>query len=161
MIYASSINSIKTVLRLSSVYGWQSKQRTMRYDFRFVGRGGVERTTSGVVSGLRKGKKSYRTGWVLPQSKIGAQWNSWRRRIRRRKKMALFMKRIINFQQMIRCKGVLHRKDWRIINLLLVSGLLSRILLSMIVFPRSRPQWCITCWVLRTPTSWNVLDLSE
>ncbi len=28
-----------------------------------------------------------------------------------------------NFQQMIRCKGVLLRKDWRIINLLLVSGL--------------------------------------
>ncbi len=36
--------------------------------------------------------------------------------------MALFMKRIINFQQMIRCKGVFLRKDWRIINLLLVSG---------------------------------------
>ncbi len=30
------------------------------------------------------------------------------------------MKRIINFQQMIRCKGVLLRKDWKIINLLLV-----------------------------------------
>ncbi len=40
------------------------------------------------------------------------------------KKLALFMKRIINFQQMIRCKGVLFRKDWRIINQLLVSGLL-------------------------------------
>ncbi len=38
-------------------------------------------------------------------------------------KMALFMKRIINFQQMMRCKGVLLRKDWKIINLLLVSGL--------------------------------------
>ncbi len=38
-------------------------------------------------------------------------------------KLALFMKRIINFQQMMRCKGVLHRKDWKIINLLLVSGL--------------------------------------
>ncbi len=38
-------------------------------------------------------------------------------------KLALFMKRIINFHQMIRCKGVLLRKDWRIINLLLVSGL--------------------------------------
>ncbi len=38
-------------------------------------------------------------------------------------KLALVMKRIINFQQMIRCKGVLLRKDWRIINLLLVSGL--------------------------------------
>ncbi len=37
--------------------------------------------------------------------------------------LALFMKRIINFQQMIRCKEVLLRKDWRIINLLLVSGL--------------------------------------
>ncbi len=33
------------------------------------------------------------------------------------------MKRIRNFQQVIRCKGVLLRKDWRIINLLLVSGL--------------------------------------
>ncbi len=31
-------------------------------------------------------------------------------------KLALFMKRIINFQQMIRCKEVLIRKDWRIIN---------------------------------------------
>ncbi len=41
----------------------------------------------------------------------------------KKKKMALFMKRIINFQPMIRCKGVLLRKDWRIINLLLVSGL--------------------------------------
>ncbi len=38
-------------------------------------------------------------------------------------KLALFMKRIINFQQMIRCKKVLLRKDWRIINLLLVAGL--------------------------------------
>ncbi len=42
---------------------------------------------------------------------------------RGRRKLALFMKRIINFQQMIRCKGVLLMKDWRIINLLLVSGL--------------------------------------
>ncbi len=33
------------------------------------------------------------------------------------------MKRIIIFQQMIRCKEVPLRKDWRIINLLLVSGL--------------------------------------
>ncbi len=39
------------------------------------------------------------------------------------KKLALFMKKIINFPQMIRCKEVLLRKDWRIINLLLVSGL--------------------------------------
>ncbi len=46
-----------------------------------------------------------------------------RRRRRRKKKMALFMKRIINFQQMIRCKGVLLRIDWWIINLFLVSGL--------------------------------------
>ncbi len=38
-------------------------------------------------------------------------------------KLALFMKRIINFQQMIRCNEVLLRKDWRIINLLLVAGL--------------------------------------
>ncbi len=38
-------------------------------------------------------------------------------------KLALFMKRIINFQQMIGCKEVLLRKDWRIINLLLVAGL--------------------------------------
>ncbi len=30
-------------------------------------------------------------------------------------KLALFMKRIIHFQQMIRCKEVLLRKDWRII----------------------------------------------
>ncbi len=35
-------------------------------------------------------------------------------------KLALFMKRIINFQEMIRCKEVLLRKDWRIISLLLV-----------------------------------------
>ncbi len=38
-------------------------------------------------------------------------------------KLALFMKRIINFQQMTRCKEVLLRKDWRIINLLRVAGL--------------------------------------
>ncbi len=38
-------------------------------------------------------------------------------------KLALFMKRIINFQQLIRCKEVLLRKDWRIINLLRVAGL--------------------------------------
>ncbi len=38
-------------------------------------------------------------------------------------KLALFMKRIINFQQIIRCKEVLLRKDWRIINLLRVAGL--------------------------------------
>ncbi len=42
---------------------------------------------------------------------------------KKEEKLALFMKRIINFQQMIRCKGVLLRTDWRIINLLLVSGL--------------------------------------
>ncbi len=40
-----------------------------------------------------------------------------------RRKLALFMTRIINFQQMIRCKKVLLRKDWRIINLLRVAGL--------------------------------------
>ncbi len=33
------------------------------------------------------------------------------------------MKRIINFQQMIRYKEVLLRKDWRIITLLRVAGL--------------------------------------
>ncbi len=44
-------------------------------------------------------------------------------RWRRRRKLALFMKRIINFQQMIRCTEVLLRKDWRIINLLRVAGL--------------------------------------
>ncbi len=38
-------------------------------------------------------------------------------------KLALFMKRIINFQHVISYKGVLHRIDWVIINLLLVSGL--------------------------------------
>ncbi len=37
--------------------------------------------------------------------------------------LALYMKRNINFQQMIRCKEVLLRKDWRIINLLRVAGL--------------------------------------
>ncbi len=42
---------------------------------------------------------------------------------KKRRKLALFMKRIINFQQMIRCKEVLLRKDWRIINLLRVAGL--------------------------------------
>ncbi len=42
--------------------------------------------------------------------------------LKKKKKLALFMKRITNFQQMIRCKGVLLRKDWKIINLLLVSG---------------------------------------
>ncbi len=49
-----------------------------------------------------------------------------RRRRRRRKKeekLALFMKSFINFQQMIRCKEVLLRKDWRIITLLRVAGL--------------------------------------
>ncbi len=35
-----------------------------------------------------------------------------RRRKRKEEKMALFMKSIINFQQMIRCKEVLLRKDW-------------------------------------------------
>ncbi len=45
------------------------------------------------------------------------------RKLRRRRKLALFMKRIINFQQMIRCKGDLLRKGWKIINPLLVSGL--------------------------------------
>ncbi len=43
--------------------------------------------------------------------------------IEEEEKLALFMKRIINFQQMTRCKEVLLRKDWRIINLLLVEGL--------------------------------------
>ncbi len=38
-------------------------------------------------------------------------------------KWALFMKRILNLQHMISCKGVLLRIDWWIINLLLVSGL--------------------------------------
>ncbi len=38
-------------------------------------------------------------------------------------KLALFMKRNINFQQMKRCKEVLLRKDWRKINLLRVAGL--------------------------------------
>ncbi len=38
-------------------------------------------------------------------------------------KKALFMKRNINFQHVISCKGVLFRIDWWIINLLLVSGL--------------------------------------
>ncbi len=38
-------------------------------------------------------------------------------------KLALFMKRFINVQQMIRCKEVRLRKDWRIINLLRVAGL--------------------------------------
>ncbi len=45
------------------------------------------------------------------------------RREEEEEKLALFMKRIINFQQMIRCKEVLLRKDWRIINLLRVAGL--------------------------------------
>ncbi len=40
-----------------------------------------------------------------------------------KKKLAVFMKRIITVQQMIRCKGVLFRNDWKIINLLTVSGL--------------------------------------
>ncbi len=43
--------------------------------------------------------------------------------IEEEEKLALFMKRIINFQQMIRCKEVLLRKDWRRINLLRVAGL--------------------------------------
>ncbi len=43
-----------------------------------------------------------------------------------KKKMALFMMRIINFQQMLKCKEVLLRKDWRIINLLRVAGLLGQ-----------------------------------
>ncbi len=42
---------------------------------------------------------------------------------KKEEKLALFMKIIINFQQMIRCKEVLLRKDWRIINLLRVAGL--------------------------------------
>ncbi len=37
-------------------------------------------------------------------------------------KMALFMKKIINFQLMISCKGELFGINWWIINLLLVSG---------------------------------------
>ncbi len=44
-------------------------------------------------------------------------------RKKKKKKLALFIKRIINFQQMIRCKEVFLRKDWRIINLLRVVGL--------------------------------------
>ncbi len=40
---------------------------------------------------------------------------------RKKEKLALFMKRIINFQQMMRIKGVLLRKDRRIINLLFVG----------------------------------------
>ncbi len=43
-------------------------------------------------------------------------------------KLALFMKRIINFRQMIRCKRVLLRKDWRIINLLLDSGFMCQLM---------------------------------
>ncbi len=43
--------------------------------------------------------------------------------LKKKKKKALFMKRTIHFQHMIICKGVLLRKDWRIMNLLLVSGL--------------------------------------
>ncbi len=42
---------------------------------------------------------------------------------KKEEKLALFMKRIINFQQMIRSKEVLLRKDWRIINLFRVAGL--------------------------------------
>ncbi len=42
---------------------------------------------------------------------------------KKEEKLALFMRRIINFQQMIRCKGVLFRKDWKIINRILVWGL--------------------------------------
>ncbi len=38
------------------------------------------------------------------------------------KKLALFYEEIINFQQEIRYRGVLIRKDWKIINRLLVSG---------------------------------------
>ncbi len=45
---------------------------------------------------------------------------------KKEEKMALFMKRIINFQQMIRCKEVLLREDWRIINLLRVEGFTRR-----------------------------------
>ncbi len=39
------------------------------------------------------------------------------------KKLALLMKRIINFQHVISYNGVLLRIDWLIIHLLLVSGL--------------------------------------
>ncbi len=46
-----------------------------------------------------------------------------RRRRRRRRKIRFFIKRIINFQQMMICKEVLLRKGWRIINLLRVAGL--------------------------------------
>ncbi len=60
-------------------------------------------------------------------SNLGQPVNSYILKIilkrRRRRKLALFMKRIINFQQMIRCREVLLRKDWRIINLLRVAGL--------------------------------------
>ncbi len=40
-----------------------------------------------------------------------------------KRKLALFMKRIINFQQLIRCKEVLLRKDWKIRVRPLVSDL--------------------------------------
>ncbi len=59
-------------------------------------------------------------------SNLGQPVNSYILKIilkRRRRKLALFMKRIINFQQMIRCREVLLRKDRRIINLLRVAGL--------------------------------------
>ncbi len=46
-----------------------------------------------------------------------------RRFLEEEEKLALFMKRIINFQHVISYRGVLLRIDWWIINLLLVSGL--------------------------------------
>ncbi len=63
-----------------------------------------------------------RLPWYGLHATIGRQAGGRRRR-RRRRKLASFMKRIINFQQMIRCKEVLLRKDWSIINLLRVAGL--------------------------------------
>ncbi len=54
---------------------------------------------------------------------IAGFYENWSSRKEKRRKLALFMKRFINFQQMIRCKEVLLRKDWRIINLLRVAGL--------------------------------------
>ncbi len=43
--------------------------------------------------------------------------------MKKKKKIGFIYEEIINFQQMIICKGVLFRKDFKIINLVLVSGL--------------------------------------
>ncbi len=60
----------------------------------------------------------------LPSVAFGVFFNRYNfKKKKKKKKLALFMKRIINFQQMIRCKEVLLRKDWRIINLIRVAGL--------------------------------------